>query len=61
MKFNDVTRFEFRRFGDDFSVMRDRFAALGDGEKHPEQPRDLHRHAAQHQFQRQDPRRASSR
>jgi hypothetical protein len=36
MKFTDVTRFEFRRFGDDFSVIRDRFAALGEGEKHPE-------------------------
>jgi hypothetical protein len=35
MKFKDATRFEFRRFGEDFSVMRDRFATLGPGKKQP--------------------------
>ena len=34
MKWN-ATRFEFRRFGEDFTVMRDRFAALGPGNKQP--------------------------
>ncbi len=33
MKFKDATRYEFRRFGEDFSVIRDRFAALGPGDK----------------------------
>lgn len=33
MKFKDATRYEFRRFGEDFAVMRDRFAALGPGNK----------------------------
>jgi hypothetical protein len=33
MKFKDATRYEFRRFGEDFAVMRERFAALGDGKK----------------------------
>jgi hypothetical protein len=36
MKFTDETRFEFRRFGTDLSAVRDKFAALGSGEKHPE-------------------------
>lgn len=35
MKFKDETRYEFRRFGEDFSIMRDRFAALGAGKKQP--------------------------
>lgn len=35
MKWKDATRFEFRRFGEDFSVMRDRFAALGKADKQP--------------------------
>lgn len=35
MKFKDATRYEFRRFGEDFAVMRDRFAALGSGNKKP--------------------------
>jgi hypothetical protein len=34
MKWN-ATRFEFRRFGEDFTVMRDRFAALGSASKQP--------------------------
>jgi hypothetical protein len=33
MKFKDATRYEFRRFGEDFSVIRDRFAALGPADK----------------------------
>lgn len=33
MKFKDATRYEFRRFGEDFAVMRDRFATLGPGNK----------------------------
>ncbi len=33
MKFKDATRYEFRRFGEDFAVIRDRFAALGPGKK----------------------------
>ena len=33
MKFKDATRYEFRRFGEDFGVIRDRFAALGPGDK----------------------------
>ena len=33
MKFKDATRYEFRRFGEDFDVIRDRFAALGSGKK----------------------------
>jgi hypothetical protein len=35
MKFSDVARFEFRQFGDDLTDVRDRFAALGEGKKHP--------------------------
>lgn len=36
MKFIDVPRYEFRQFGADLKAMRDRFAALGAGTKHPE-------------------------
>ena len=61
MKFKDATRYEFRRFGEDFSVMRDRFAALGAGEEAARQSRDLHRHAPQHRIERQNPRRSSCR
>ncbi|MBC7831333.1 MAG: hypothetical protein H7Y62_04865 [Hyphomicrobium sp.] len=33
MKFKDATRYEFRRFGEDFDIIRDRFASLGEGKK----------------------------
>jgi hypothetical protein len=35
MKFSDVSRYEFRQFGADLKDICDRFAALGEGEKHP--------------------------
>jgi hypothetical protein len=35
MKFSDVARFEFRQFGADLKDVRDRFAALAEGKKHP--------------------------
>lgn len=36
MKFTNETRYEFRQFGADLKSVRDGFAVLGKGEKHPE-------------------------
>jgi len=36
MKFSDGPRYEFRQFGADLKSVRDRFATLGEGKKHPE-------------------------
>ena len=58
MKFKDATRFEFRRFGEDFSVMRDRFATLGPGKKQPASRETYIVTRLNIEFERQDPRRA---
>jgi len=36
MKLTDETHYEFRQFGKDLSKVRDGFARLGEGKKHPE-------------------------
>ena len=57
MKFKDATRYEFRRFGEDFAVMRDRFAALGSGNKKPATRETYIVTRLNIEFERQDPRR----